>query len=478
MLPPHIVNLASIPVVTGLVGYWTNKLAIKMLFRPYEPKWYTLGWQGIVPKTRPKLAVKISEIVGQKLLAHDDFIYALEQGGISDSINKIISGKLENISHKDIKALLRLMNIEETILRNADYINKVINYAVKMFLDILLSKKADADQINAIIKNISDNIDMDGKMDEMLLNAVSNILSPHKKLKDILPSFILEKQSELAEYITVTVLAYIRKKVREDSIKITLAQKVISFKNKKLQDGSGMDFVIGMAVNMFLSDEKIMQTVKDELPFIIDDLASNQDIYDNIYQTIYLEIDKFLNKNIGEISEKIDTDLPSAILKFIKKSVLQSGSVSDMVRSMIEQIFNVNDNFTWKELVSKFGIDIKKHININIADIVQSDIYELQKNRLINAATIYIRKNYLKISSSVTALTIKLIKNNLKYALKTINIEKIVRDKINALPLPEVENILFAFMKDHFKWINILGFVLGFLIGSIQALLTYFSEYI
>ena len=107
MLEQPIVSLVTTPLVAGVVGYITNKIAIKMLFRPYEPKWYTLGWQGIVPKTRPKLAVKISEIVGQKLLAHDDFLYALENNDIKTKIHSIIADKLKSLNAKDIHAVIR-----------------------------------------------------------------------------------------------------------------------------------------------------------------------------------------------------------------------------------------------------------------------------------------------------------------------------------------------------------------------------------
>ena len=112
MLEQPVINLITTPLVAGVVGYITNKIAIKMLFRPYEPKWYTLGWQGIVPKTRPKLAVKISEIVGQKLLAHDDFLYALENNDCDmislsrpfirqpDLVNKIQQGKIDHLTCK------------------------------------------------------------------------------------------------------------------------------------------------------------------------------------------------------------------------------------------------------------------------------------------------------------------------------------------------------------------------------------------
>jgi len=52
------INIISIPLLAGFVGYITNYIAIKMLFRPYKKKWYTLGWQGVIPKNREKLAKK------------------------------------------------------------------------------------------------------------------------------------------------------------------------------------------------------------------------------------------------------------------------------------------------------------------------------------------------------------------------------------------------------------------------------------
>ena len=127
MLGPQVISFIATPLVAGVVGYITNKIAIKMLFRPYEPKWYTLGWQGIVPKTRPKLANKISEIVGQKLLAHDDFLYAIENNQIKQSINDIILHKLEELSTKDIYAIIRLMSLEDKIIANKEVINNTIN---------------------------------------------------------------------------------------------------------------------------------------------------------------------------------------------------------------------------------------------------------------------------------------------------------------------------------------------------------------
>ena len=132
------------------------------------------------------------------------------------------------------------------------------------------------------------------------------------------------------------------------------------------------------------------------------------------------------------------------------------------------------NNLTLNEVLNILQIDIKQFIKIDIMAILGSSNYKTIKNNFISKFINFVTQNAPKISSIMTELLIKLIKGNLKYALNAINIEKIVKDKINALPLPEVENMLFSFMKEHFKWINILGFFIGFIIGLIQALSVHF----
>ncbi|HIZ90156.1 MAG TPA: DUF445 family protein, partial [Candidatus Mucispirillum faecigallinarum] len=149
--------------------------------------------------------------------------------------------------------------------------------------------------------------------------------------------------------------------------------------------------------------------------------------------------------------------------------------ILDKISSLILDTLNKYNNLSLKEILKLINIDIYKFIKIDILDIINAENYKETKSNLINKLSLFISSNYNNISSVITELTVKLIKNNLKYALNAINIEKIVKDKINALPLPEVENILFSFMKEHFKWINILGFFIGFAIGLMQALTVFFT---
>lgn len=475
MLEQHIVNLVTTPLVAGVVGYITNKIAIKMLFRPYEPKWYTLGWQGIVPKTRPKLAVKISEIVGQKLLAHDDFLYALENNDIKAKIHNIIAEKLKNLNAKDIHALIRLSNLEDKIIDNKEIINNILSNAAVSVTDIFLNKKIDIDKFREPVFQLVKNFNLEKAIDDQLENTINSFLSDDKILQDILPQDILKRKSDLVEYLTITIMANIRRLGKNDMVKAVLAQKVVNFKDNMLSSATGMDILKAGFINLFLSNEKIEQIVENELPHITEDLSTNPVIYKNIYKTIEDEIDNLLRKPVNEIMVKLGFNDNHDIVMYVKNHFLTNSNILDKVSALILDKLYQYGNLSIKEILLLLNIDIYKFIKIDVMDILNAENYKTVKSNMINKFTAFISSNYSRTADVITEIVIKLIKSNLKYALNAVNIEKIVKDKINALPLPEVENILFSFMKEHFKWINILGFFIGFMIGLAQALMVFFT---
>ncbi len=475
MLEQPIVSLVTTPLVAGVVGYITNKIAIKMLFRPYEPKWYTLGWQGIVPKTRPKLAVKISEIVGQKLLAHDDFLYALENNDIKTKIHSIIADKLKSLNAKDIHAVIRLSSLEDKIIDNKDTINNILNNTAISVVDIFLNRQININNFREPVFQLVKNFNLEKAIDNQLENTINSFLSEDKTLQDILPQDILNRKNDLVEYLTITIMANIRRLGKNDMIKAVLAQKVVNFKDSMLSSATGMDVLKAGFINLFLSNEKIEQIVENELPHITEDLSTNPVIYKNIYKTIEDEIDNLLKKPVNEVMVKLGFSDNHDIVLYIKNHFVTNTNILDKVSALILDKLYQYSNLSIKEILVLLNIDIYKFIKIDVIDILNAENYKTMKSNMINKFTAFISSNYNKIADVITEVAVKLIKSNLKYALNAVNIEKIVKDKINALPLPEVENILFSFMKEHFKWINILGFFIGFVIGLTQALIVFFT---
>jgi uncharacterized membrane protein YheB (UPF0754 family) len=55
-----------------------------------------------------------------------------------------------------------------------------------------------------------------------------------------------------------------------------------------------------------------------------------------------------------------------------------------------------------------------------------------------------------------------------------LDLEKIVTEKVSAFSSDKLEDILYQIMSKEFRFVEILGGVIGFIIGILQVLLTYF----
>lgn len=65
--------LLLIPVISAFIGWFTNWIAIKMLFHPREPKKFLgITFQGIFPKRQAQFAEKLGKLVADELLSFKD----------------------------------------------------------------------------------------------------------------------------------------------------------------------------------------------------------------------------------------------------------------------------------------------------------------------------------------------------------------------------------------------------------------------
>jgi uncharacterized membrane protein YheB (UPF0754 family) len=84
------------PLVGGLIGWLTNFLAIKMLFRPRQPH-VILGLllQGVIPKRQRDLALKVGEVVEEELLNSEDILKAINTEELRAHLAAVIEGRLD-----------------------------------------------------------------------------------------------------------------------------------------------------------------------------------------------------------------------------------------------------------------------------------------------------------------------------------------------------------------------------------------------
>ena len=90
------------PAVGALIGYFTNYIAIKMLFKPVKP-YYLFGKKlpftpGLIPAKREKLAEAIAKVVKENLLTEESIRERLNHRKVKENLLLFTENFLEELS--------------------------------------------------------------------------------------------------------------------------------------------------------------------------------------------------------------------------------------------------------------------------------------------------------------------------------------------------------------------------------------------
>lgn len=131
----HYLELISGPLIGGIIGYFTNFIAVKMLFRPLKPVKignFTLPFTpGIIPKRKDKLAGAIGDAVGHNLFTRQDMQELFENDSVRNSILQGVLTKVERAMDASIEEVAKKFIKEETLERKKEDIVDMLTVKIK-----------------------------------------------------------------------------------------------------------------------------------------------------------------------------------------------------------------------------------------------------------------------------------------------------------------------------------------------------------
>lgn len=98
-------KLIAGPLIGSVIGYFTNYIAVKMLFKPLRPV-YLFGKKlpftpGLIPKRKDDLAVAVGRAVSTSLLTKEDLAEALPADTIKESITDDLWDSIVSLENTD-----------------------------------------------------------------------------------------------------------------------------------------------------------------------------------------------------------------------------------------------------------------------------------------------------------------------------------------------------------------------------------------
>jgi uncharacterized membrane protein YheB (UPF0754 family) len=157
-----------LPVVGMLIGYATNWLAIRMLFRPRRR---ILGYQGLLPRRQADIAHDLGHVIGDELVRAEHLLQPLQEidlrRHLAPTIERALAAKIDQLKALPLIGALitpeRIGSIREAILdavmAHEDEIKEGLLKAATEHLDIAAAAERelarfDLDRLERTVKRI------------------------------------------------------------------------------------------------------------------------------------------------------------------------------------------------------------------------------------------------------------------------------------------------------------------------------------
>ena len=169
-------------LISGVIGWITNWVAIKMLFRPHrEINFGLFKIQGLIPKRKAEIGSGIANIIQNELISVKDVISNIDREEFSKRLNKLIDEVLNKNLKKKVKEKFPFLQVFFT-----DKVAKDIGNAIK---SIIMENQEKIFEIfsNYAEENIDFEIIISDKISNFSLDKLEEIITllAKKELKHI-----------------------------------------------------------------------------------------------------------------------------------------------------------------------------------------------------------------------------------------------------------------------------------------------------
>ena len=194
-------QLLVMVLISGAIGWITNWVAIKMLFRPHkEINFGLFKIQGLIPKRKSEIGTGIASIIQNELISVKDVISNIDREEFSKRLNKLIDDVLDKNLKKKVKEKFPLLQmfftdkvakdigntIKEIVMENQEKIFEIFsNYAEENIdFEVIISDKISnfsLDKLEEIItllaKKELKHIEVIGAILGMVIGAVQYLIT-------------------------------------------------------------------------------------------------------------------------------------------------------------------------------------------------------------------------------------------------------------------------------------------------------------
>jgi uncharacterized membrane protein YheB (UPF0754 family) len=523
---PYLFYLAP-PLVGAFIGYLTNRVAIRMLFRPLKA--WRLGrfkipmTPGVIPSKRHQLADNIGEMVGEHLLTSDEIAYSLQREAFQEHLQILIESTVASTMKKDLGSLKTIIppayrtyfdiavktasyQIKERLhgYLRAEASGRILEEAMEGWIDALLASGIGdlmppdrSGVLTARLVDISTQIlqnpDTETQLAARIGEEIISFTDEDKTTADLLPDKIRNAIIESVRDQTPRLLSQAAQLLEDPEVKARLVEAVIEAIEEFVETLGPMSNVVKGFLKRELLDQKIREYLDDRQ----EDIArSFQDQYIEVRVRAALgeRLDSVLSAPLSELLRIEQNEHLETISRLISQRLLRLLDAHE-TRRMLDQLLETYierstaggelpagkaiEQLIGTELFEEYRARLKEILmgvfyateTTQLVDKIVDDLVEQLVNKPIGRLDHLIPKGVAgALCTSLREMTTRLLISEVPGIVKSLNIRKIVTDRIDSFDLLRLEQLLLSIMAEQFKYINLFGALLGCIIGCANLL--------
>lgn len=474
---------------------------------------------GVIPSKRHELAINIGRMVGSHLLTSSDVTRALNKKSFQQELKVLVTVRVTSILSRDlgplpsiipkrfqsyfdagVKILLwRTLKLLHSHL-DSDAFTQVLAQTVSANLDELLDNNLSSflpqeqrRKIFSFISNTTESLlkkpEVEQWISKYLDRKTQEILVSNASLKDILPKQLPELIGTLLEKEAPAILEKIGNVVNEPETQEQIIAAITAAINQFIASLGPM----AALVSNFLSAEMIDTKIREYLNDKGDDISKwlqNPEMRDKLVTILRQKVSDFSEKPVSILLSGLElskiTELRLEVSRQLTK-MLQNKETTALITGFIHDAFETQSEKKLSETLQDiFGNDGvragKQWVSGEITSVIRSSkvkrildqmITSLVEDKLLNRPIGSLDHFLPKavqtgFADYLLQLTNDLLIKEVPGLVDSLNIEKIVTQKVNSLDLLHLEGLLLSIMEEQFKYINIFGGLLGFIIGLLN----------
>lgn len=277
-------KLIAVPVIGAIIGYATNWIAVKMLFRPHKEV-RVMGWKlpftpGVISKGQGRLARAVGRAVEEQLLTREVLEEELLSEEKMQKMKEMISDWVETqkASEKTVK------KVAEDLI-SEDSVEDFIDSTEEKMTDMIFERIQEMDPGHMIAEKVLE------AAKEKLAESMFGMMIGGSMLEPIAK----QVEDKINEYVTEYGRPYVEQVVMQESLKLQEATVGSAF---SAVEGYGLDLP-ELVVSQYES------IVREKLPQILETLHLSRIVEDRINAMEVAEVEELvmsiMKKELGAV---------------------------------------------------------------------------------------------------------------------------------------------------------------------------------